>query len=99
MKDKVRGYSFCPLFSTQVRSASPERRRDRVRKRLAEEGIETIVYYPVPVHKLPVYVSLNHGSLPLAEEAASQVLSLPIWPQMLHSAQERVAEVLGRVLR
>jgi dTDP-4-amino-4,6-dideoxygalactose transaminase len=74
-------------------------KRDWVRKRLAEEGIETIVYYPVPVHKLPVYVSLNHGSLPLAEEAASQVLSLPIWPQMLHSAQERVAEVLGRVLR
>jgi dTDP-4-amino-4,6-dideoxygalactose transaminase len=72
-------------------------RRDAVRKRLAEAGIDTAVYYPVPVHRLPVYARLNRN-LPLAEEAASEVLSLPIWPRMPRVVQERVVETLRRAL-
>jgi dTDP-4-amino-4,6-dideoxygalactose transaminase len=52
-----------------------------------------MIYYPVPVHKLPVYSHLNI-TLPQAEAAADTVLSLPVWPDMPEAAQVRVAEVL-----
>ena len=60
---------------------------------MAEAGISTMVYYPTPVHKLPVYSDLG-VSLPLTESAASEVISLPIWPSIPESTQERVAESL-----
>jgi dTDP-4-amino-4,6-dideoxygalactose transaminase len=72
--------------------------RDLVQKRLAEAGIDTAVYYPVPVHRLPVYEGLT-GNLPLAEEAACEVLSLPIWPQISHAVQERVVATLREALK
>jgi dTDP-4-amino-4,6-dideoxygalactose transaminase len=72
-------------------------RRDAVRNRLGEAGIDTMVYYPVPVHRLPVYDELN-TNLPLTEEAAGEVLSLPIWPQLSQTVQERVAASLQQAL-
>ncbi len=52
-------------------------RRDEVRQRLADAGIGTMVYYPVPVHRLPVY-AWPEGTLPQAEQAAREALSLPM---------------------
>ncbi len=65
--------------------------RDEVQVKLAEKGIGTMVYYPVPVHKLPVYA---HFSLPLpeAERASGEVLSLPISPTF---AEEKLGYVVG----
>jgi dTDP-4-amino-4,6-dideoxygalactose transaminase len=68
-------------------------KRTQVQKRLAEAGIGTIVYYPVSVHKLPVYEDVPY-SLPRSCEAAGEVLSLPIWPELSRSTQERVVEAL-----
>lgn len=73
-------------------------RRDEVQRRLAEKGISTMVYYPVPLHRLPVYAGLNLH-LPEAERAAREVLSLPIWPTMPASLQEQVAEELWTILK
>ncbi len=73
-------------------------RRDAVQRGLREAGIATQVYYPVPLHRLPVYSALNYR-LPAAEQAAEEVLSLPIWPQMPAEAQERVASTLRMLLR
>lgn len=67
--------------------------RDRVQQRLAEAGVATMIYYPVPVHRLPVYAHLG-CTLPQAEAAAGEVLSLPIWPAMPADVQARVVEVL-----
>ncbi len=64
---------------------------------LEEEGIGSMVYYPVPCHRLPVYSHLDLR-LPSAELAASEVLSLPIWPTMPEEVQGRVASVVRRVL-
>jgi dTDP-4-amino-4,6-dideoxygalactose transaminase len=72
-------------------------KRNQVQKQLAEAGIGTVVYYPVAVHKLPVYEDVPYG-LPRSCEAASEVLSLPIWPQLSHSVQERLAEAIREVL-
>ena len=56
-----------------------------------------MIYYPVPVHQLPVYTGLNFN-LPLTEEAAGEVLSLPIWPQLSQTVQERVVTSLQQAL-
>lgn len=75
----------------------PAGRRDEVRDRLDGIGIGTMVYYPVPVHRLPVYAGLGYV-LPVAEEAASEVLSLPVWPYIPREVQERVASSLKEAL-
>jgi len=53
--------------------------RDDVARHLKENGIQTMVYYPTPVHRLPVY-SFPEGTAPEAELASKEVLSLPISP-------------------
>ncbi len=68
-------------------------RRDEVARHLSQAGIGTMVYYPVPVHKLPVYASMDYH-LRLAEQAAGEVLSLPIWPEMPEALQQKVVEEL-----
>lgn len=74
-------------------------RRDEVRAQLAEDGIGTMVYYPVPCHRLPVYADdYRDVELPVAERAADEVLSLPIWPSIEADTQARVAEGLEKAL-
>lgn len=72
-------------------------RRDDVQQKLASSGIDTMVYYPVPVHKLPLYQG-QCLEMPLAERAASEALSLPIWPQMTEDVQERVIQAVRECL-
>ncbi|MDQ1436731.1 MAG: hypothetical protein QOK43_360 [Acidimicrobiaceae bacterium] len=75
-------------------------RRDAVAQALEDAGIGRAVYYPVPVHRLPVYADAPRPqpTLPYAEAAADEVLSLPIWPTMPDTAVDRVADVLRRAL-
>jgi dTDP-4-amino-4,6-dideoxygalactose transaminase len=71
--------------------------RDELQRRMAEAGVATMVYYPVPVHKLPVYQGLDYR-LPKAELAQREVLSLPIWPAMQPTTQQKVREALAKAL-
>ncbi|MFW6090197.1 MAG: DegT/DnrJ/EryC1/StrS family aminotransferase, partial [Gemmatimonadota bacterium] len=74
-------------------------RRDEVRERLDADGIGSMVYYPIPCHRLPVYAEAYADvSLPVAEAAAGEVLSLPIWPAIEAATQERVARALAGAL-
>jgi dTDP-4-amino-4,6-dideoxygalactose transaminase len=68
-----------------------------VHKRLAEAGIGAMIYYPVPVHQLPVYSWLNFN-LPFTEAAAGEVISLPMWPQLSQTVQKRVVASLQQAL-
>jgi dTDP-4-amino-4,6-dideoxygalactose transaminase len=72
-------------------------KRDAVQQALDAAGVGTMVYYPVPVHQLPLYQHLG-VKLPLAEQAASEVLSLPIWPTIDRATQERVVNALNAAL-
>ena len=67
--------------------------RDAAQRALAEQGITTGVYYPVPLHLQPAYASLAYkpGSLPESEGAAAEVLSLPIYPELSH---DQIAQVV-----
>jgi dTDP-4-amino-4,6-dideoxygalactose transaminase len=74
--------------------------RDRVRDRLAEEGIATSVFYPIPLHLQECFrdLGLAEGDFPESEGAAREVLALPIFAEIRDDEVERVAEALRRVL-
>ena len=72
-------------------------RRDQVAAALQRNGIATMVYYPVPVHKLPVYADVT-GPLPVAERAADEVLSLPLWPSIDDTTIDRVVAAVADAL-
>lgn len=72
--------------------------RDSVRRQLAEAGVGSEVYYPVPVHKQQLYRDLGYDdqSFPESEKAAEQVLSLPVHPGLTRQDLETiVAAVIG----
>jgi dTDP-4-amino-4,6-dideoxygalactose transaminase len=74
-------------------------RRDVVRESLDAAGIGTMIYYPIPIHRLPVYESAYRAlQLPVTERAADEVLSIPIWPEIELPTQERVAAALRTAL-
>lgn len=75
-------------------------RRDAISKALAERGIASTVYYPVPIHIQPIYASLGykHGDLPESERAADEVLSLPIYPELTNTQIESVVSSLAEVV-
>ena len=77
----------------------PARVRDHVAEQLAAQGIQTMVYYPTPLHRAVAYRSANVGlSLPQAEAASQCVLSLPLWPEIEPATQRRVADALRAAL-
>lgn len=66
--------------------------RARLQKDLAAAGIGTGIHYPVPLHLIKAYQTLGFhpGNFPVAEQAASQVLSLPMFPHLSPEQQQRV---------
>jgi dTDP-4-amino-4,6-dideoxygalactose transaminase len=70
--------------------------RDRVKKRLADRGITTGVYYPLPLHLQKCFEYLGHkeGDLPVTEQACREVLALPIYPELPEEHVRYVAKEL-----
>ena len=67
--------------------------RDALRNRLGASGVGTGIHYPVPVHRQPAYsgrLTCGPSGLGVTERAASQILSLPIYPQLMYEAVDRV---------
>ena len=73
--------------------------RDWLKQELQDAGITTIIYYPIPIHRQPAYADLGYGpgSLPITERLCTEVLSLPIFPELSSDQQERVITVLQRL--
>ena len=71
--------------------------RERIQKHLAREAVASTVYYPVPLHLQPMFARLGYqpGSMPQAERAALEVLSLPMYPELTPQQIERVAASLA----
>jgi dTDP-4-amino-4,6-dideoxygalactose transaminase len=76
-------------------------RSDIVQQRLADRGIASVVYYPVPLHLQPLYASLGGkpGDLRISERAAREVLSIPLYPELTPAQIERVAQEIRDALR
>jgi dTDP-4-amino-4,6-dideoxygalactose transaminase len=73
--------------------------RDRFRRQLATNGIETGVHYPTPPHLHDAYREMNGVKLPVAERLADEVVSLPIGPHMKKDDVERVIEACLNAMR
>lgn len=72
--------------------------RDAMSKALADVGIGTMVYYPIPQDKLPVYAHA-YTPQPISARVADQVLSLPIWPSISEETQKQVVDAILSILK
>jgi dTDP-4-amino-4,6-dideoxygalactose transaminase len=72
-------------------------RRDELRGFLADRKIGSEVYYPLPLHLQPVfsYLRLNEGDLPVAEQAAKEVLALPMFPELTEAEIQQVVQAIA----
>ncbi|MGO9970849.1 MAG: DegT/DnrJ/EryC1/StrS family aminotransferase [Bryobacteraceae bacterium] len=72
--------------------------RERLMKQLADANIGTGIHYPVPLHLQKAYKYLGYkaGDFPIAEAMASELVSLPMYPQLVAEQQERVVNAIQR---
>lgn len=70
-------------------------RRDELQAYLTENGIQTLIHYPIPPYKQEAYKEYNHLSFPLTELIHREVLSLPISPVMTSDDIERVVVIIN----
>jgi dTDP-4-amino-4,6-dideoxygalactose transaminase len=73
------------------------RRRDAVRDALARAGVHTLVHYPLPPHRQAAYSEQADLSLPVADQLAAEVLSLPIGPHLGTERARHVVQTCQRV--
>ena len=88
------GLSFPHIYNQYV-IRTPE--RDALKQYLAEQGVSTEIYYPVPFHQQECfrYLGYDTGAFPQSERAAGEVLALPIYPELSRDMQEYVIDKIG----
>jgi dTDP-4-amino-4,6-dideoxygalactose transaminase len=79
-------------YTLRIRRGS----RDGLRSRLAEQGIGSDIYYPIPLHLQECFADLGYreGSLPVAEAVAREAVSIPVYPEMTSDQQGYVIETI-----
>lgn len=78
-----------------------DEQRDRVARELRERGVQTMIYYPVPLHLQAVHANLHlgEGAFPHAEKAAREVLSLPMFPELRDTEIDRVVSSVEKSVK
>jgi perosamine synthetase len=72
--------------------------RDELKQRLKDKGIMTDIYYPLPIHKQPLYKELGYNdNLPNADKACEEVLSLPVHPLLTEEELEYIVETIKNI--
>ncbi|MCC5636252.1 DegT/DnrJ/EryC1/StrS family aminotransferase [Nostoc sp. CHAB 5844] len=81
---------------SEARNGASASHRDWVRNQLQERGVNSMVYYPYPLHLQPVYQHLGYtpGQLPVTEQTCHEVLSLPMFPELTIQQQDQVIYAL-----
>jgi dTDP-4-amino-4,6-dideoxygalactose transaminase len=74
------------------------RRREQLRRHLAEQGVATAVHYPIPIHRSDAYGGARTGPdrAPVASRLAREIVSLPMFPGMSAEQVAQVAEAVRR---
>jgi len=87
----------CRSVWNQYTVRVPQERRDELQRFLNENQVGSAIYYPVPLHRQECFADLGYeyGSLPVTEQAAEEVLSLPIFAELTVAEQARVVQILA----
>ncbi|WP_144119823.1 DegT/DnrJ/EryC1/StrS family aminotransferase [Catellatospora sichuanensis] len=88
------------LYVVRVPERGVPQRRDKVLEQLNAAGVGAALHYPTPVHLTPAFAGLGYaaGDFPNAEQVATEILSLPLYPQITPEQQEYVVSVLADAL-
>ena len=91
------GGSCSPCANSADHDLPEARCRNWFQEDLRQRGVNTIIYYPIPIHRQPAYADLGYGrgSLPVTEQLAVEVLSLPIFPELSSAQQAHVLQAFG----
>jgi perosamine synthetase len=83
------------LFTVRV-----TKKRDQIASKLNKGGIGTGIHYPTPIHKQPYYKKLGYSkaSLPEAEKASKEVLSLPVHPEVTSKNIKYISMTLNKLI-
>ncbi|QDV39701.1 DegT/DnrJ/EryC1/StrS family aminotransferase [Tautonia plasticadhaerens] len=75
-------------------------KRDLIRQKLEERGVQTALHYPIPVHLQKAYAHLGHrpGDFPVSEQIGRECLSLPLFPEMTAEQQDAVIAAVREVV-
>jgi len=76
------------------------RRRDAMLAHLKSQGIDAGIHYPLPIHRQPAYLKQGYGevSLPITEQVADEIISLPMYPELTREQIEYVAHAVKEIL-
>jgi dTDP-4-amino-4,6-dideoxygalactose transaminase len=90
----------CDCVWNQFTIRVPDGRRDELQQHLAERKIGSAIYYPVPLHLQECFAELGYsaGSLPATEQAAAEVLSLPIYAELTSTGHDRTIQAIAEFL-
>ena len=88
----------CENIWNQYTIRVPAGRRDQFQQYLAEQRVGSAIYYPIPLHLQPCFAELGYsaGSLPVTEQAANEVLSLPIFAELAREEQDRAIQSIAK---
>lgn len=88
--DIKESYSVYHQYTIRVHDG----KRDELQNYLKEQGVQTMIYYPVPLHLQKVHANLGYkeGDFPHSEKAAKEVLSLPMFPELTMEQQDFIVE-------
>jgi len=92
----------CRVYHLYVmRVPAPAGARDELRRDLEAAGIGTGIHYPVPIHRQPAYADgeVRADGLSVTEQAADEIVSLPMYPTLSEVQVERVAAAVAESVR
>jgi dTDP-4-amino-4,6-dideoxygalactose transaminase len=69
-------------------------RRDAIRDAMGRAGVATAIHYPTPIHRQRAYAHLQQAACPVAERAAKEMISLPMYPDLTAAEVDRVTDAL-----
>lgn len=72
------------------------KKRDALQQHLSQNGIETVIHYPIPPHKQICYKEWNNLSLPVTEKIHQEILSLPISPILTEKEVAYISEAVNK---
>ena len=73
--------------------------RDKLKNYLTKNNINSAIFYPLPIHKQPMYKSHNRVKLPITEKLCSRILSIPIFPTMTKNEQKFVINAINKFVK